>query len=327
MRVIIPGVVFEDTFADNVAYTLRKMGHEVITPPPTTQSKYSSRWRGLVRSAKRKISAQIESPYEEWLIRETRDQKPDVLLALTHQISDEALHECRRLAIRHCVAWWGDPPSNLHGMPFFSPMWDALFFKDPATVRKYRILGANAHLLHEAMNPDWHKPVAGRDSEHIAIVGNAYNLRQQLIRKLVLSGFDVRLFGPEIPIWSFPEVRRAYQGRYVVGEEKSRVFGMAAACVNTSQLNEGNSLNCRAFEVAAAGGVQLMEDRSIISECFEPGREILTFASWEQLRELLDKVMRFPAEVEPLRRAAARRAALEHTYELRLKVILEMIAG
>lgn len=33
MKIIIPDYVKEDTFTDNVVYTLRKLGHDVLTLP------------------------------------------------------------------------------------------------------------------------------------------------------------------------------------------------------------------------------------------------------------------------------------------------------
>ena len=49
------------------------------------------------------------------------------------------------------------------------------------------------------------------------------------------------------------------------------MFGEALACLNSFSPAEGDSLNCRAFEVAGAAGLQLIEDRPAIRECFDPG--------------------------------------------------------
>jgi spore maturation protein CgeB len=132
----------------------------------------------------------------------------------------------------------------------------------------------------------------------------------------------VALYGPKPPPWSIPQIKRAWTGRYLAREEKSRVFGAGLACLNTFTFNEGNSLNKRAFEIAGAGGLQLIEYRPIIQECFEPGKELLTFRSYEELRDHMARARSYPAEMVPIREAIARRALAEHTYRHRLSKIL-----
>ena len=107
-------------------------------------------------------------------------------------------------------------------------------------------------------------------------------------------------------------------------EEKSRVFGEALACLNSTHITEGNSLNCRAFEIAGAGGLQLIEYKPIIEKCFEPDKEVLVFKTYEQLLSHIERANRFPKEIAQIRLAGAKRALSEHTYEHRLKTILKM---
>ena len=171
------------------------------------------------------------------------------------------------------------------------------------------------------MNPAWHKPVAEQTNENVVVAGNFYGYRQFLVRELLQRGVKLAFYGGRLPRWVYPEIRRMHAGRYIVREEKSRVFGEAMACLNSTQIIEGNSLNCRAFEVAGAGGLQLMEYKPIISECFEPGKEILMFDSLDELMGHIERARRFPGETKKIREAAARRAHAEHTYKHRLERI------
>jgi spore maturation protein CgeB len=137
------------------------------------------------------------------------------------------------------------------------------------------------------------------------------------------DGVAFELYGARPPRWAHPEIKRLHTGKYVTGEEKSRVFGEGVACLNTFSLAEGNSLNCRAFEVAGAGGLQIIEYRPAIEECFEPGKELLTFQTYEELLEHIERARSHPQEMRPIREAGARRALAEHTYRHRLQVILD----
>ena len=143
--------------------------------------------------------------------------------------------------------------------------------------------------------------------------------------KLIRSGIDVAIYGSPAPGWAAKEVKKAHRNRYIVREEKSQVFGAALACLNGSPMCEGNALNCRAFEIAGAGGLQVLDFRPIVAECFEPGSEILLFHSFEELLEILRRATRAPEEMRAVREAGARRALAEHTYRHRLRSILGLV--
>jgi spore maturation protein CgeB len=154
-----------------------------------------------------------------------------------------------------------------------------------------------------------------------------YAFRQAVIFRLLEHGIPLSIFGPKPPVWALSAVKKQWSGTYVAREEKSRVFGEALACLNTFSLAEGNSLNCRAFEVAGAGGLQLIENRASITECFEPGRELLTFTTFEELLEHLERCRKRPSETESIRAAGARRALAEHTYRHRIEKIFAFLDG
>ncbi len=250
MRFIIPGPPSGDSFQENVAYTLRALGHEVIVPRERStlfrrvQSRYDD---FLSRTRARHVAT-----YEHWLLRAVASSKPDVLLCTTQVVTDDTLARLRQLGVRHLVAWWGDAPGQMRQMGLLSDLWTAIFLKDPDAVEKFRRVKLNAHLLHEAMNPAWHKP-------------------------------------------------------------------------NSTQFMEGNSLNCRAFEIAGAAGFQICEYRPIIEQCFVPGKELVVFRTYDELIEHVHRAIRFPSETRAIREAGARRALAEHTYRHRLHELLTTI--
>lgn len=325
MKVAIPGVLADDNFADNAAYTLRAMGHEVHTRPRTSNAWLASPARRYARALVQKVAPEWPSAEERWLLHLARTTRLDMVLALTQALSDETIFALKRAGVPHVVAWWGDAPANMRGMGLLSDGWDAVFLKDRNAVDKFRRVGIHAEHLHEAMNPSWHRPVAERENDTIAIVGNFYGYRQFLTRRLMDAGVPVALYGGRLPRWAAREIAARHSGRYVTREEKSRVFGAALACLNSTALSEGDALNCRAFEIAGAGGLQLLEYRPAVEDCFEPGREVLVFHSMEELIGLVAWARDNPEGARAVRRAGARRAVAEHTYEHRLRHILDVV--
>ncbi|HUS10200.1 MAG TPA: glycosyltransferase [Pyrinomonadaceae bacterium] len=325
MRILIPAFGFEDCFVDNVEKTLVEMGHEVRTLGYMSHKKYWTLPRYATRVAREMVMGDKPDRVGQKIIKLAKEFKPDVVLSVTGLVHPVVLEELGKFAAGRRVLWWGDPPANNQKWGILDPGWDWVYIKDRAAVNKLRLAGRNAHLLHEAMNPRWHKPVAGQRNGSVVVAGNYYAFRQAIILKLLADGVVFELYGARPPRWAHPEIKRLHTGKYVTGEEKSRVFGEGAACLNTFSLAEGNSLNCRAFEVAGAGGLQIIEYRSAIEECFEPGKELLTFQAYEELLDHLGRAQTHPEEARPIREAGARRALAEHTYRHRLQVILDNV--
>jgi spore maturation protein CgeB len=326
LKFIIPGQIYADSFAENVAFTLREMGYEVLTRPAIQPKQYHSRFRNYFRLVNQKLNPQGYLPPEEkWLLETARRERPNILLTLTQSVSELTLAELKRLGVTYRVAWWGDAPTNLKRLDLLSSEWDALFLKDREAVNRFRGLELKAYLLHEALNPAWHKPLAGQKNNQVVVAGNYYGHRQFLVRKLLGDGIELGLYGPNVPLWSFPEVKQHFNGRFIVKEEKSRVFGEGLACLNSTSFAEGNSLNCRAFEIAGAGGLQLLEHRPVIEECFEPGKEVLVYRTYQELLDQIERAKKYPAEMVAVREAGAKRALAEHTYRHRLTEILRTL--
>lgn len=324
--VLIAGPVFEDTFADNIIHTLRAMSILPLLDEKETRKGMFFQISRFASEFAERGGLDWPSAHQNRLLALARKHRPELFLSPTIACDDSFLLRLREAGVRHCVAWWGDAPGNMTRMGLLSREWDLLFFKDPDAVRKFQRVGLNAHLLHEAMNPIWHRPLAEQKNSELAVVGNFYGYRQFLVMELLKRGVQVGMYGGRLPRWSYPEIKRLHRHQYIVREGKSQVFGEAMACLNSTQIVEGNSLNCRAFEIAGAGGLQVMEYKPIISTCFEPGKEILTFDSLDELMAHLDRARRFPKEVRPIREAGARRALSSHTYRHRLEAIFRLVA-
>lgn len=326
MRIFLAGPHFEDGFVDNVASALASMGHEVFGMGQVDHAFYWSLPRRLLRMVEARVFGDKPRPDEIQLLAKIERARPDLLLALTWDIHPEILDRLGRILRGRRILWWGDAPANSQRWGLVNPGWDKVYVKDPDAVRKLLLAGKPSALLHEAMNPAWHRPVASRKNDALVVAGNYYAYRQAVLVRLIKDGVLLDLYGTKPPPWSAPEILRGFSGKYVMRDEKSRAFGEGMACLNTFALAEGNSLNCRAFEIAGAGGLQLIEHRPILEQCFEPGKEVLAFSTYEELLGHIDRARRSPSEVLPIREAGAKRALSEHTHRHRIEVILRDLA-
>lgn len=326
MKIIIPSYSLPDNFTENVAITLRMMGHEVLTAPVPVRL-IDQRVMHVMQLGFEKLALNVFTPQERWLRKSYKDFKPQVMIALTHSVNEELLLELRRSGVVN-VAWWGDTPANMRNQGLLCYGWDHIFMKDRYAVFKLNTLGLNAHFLPEAMNPLWHKPMYTSWGEDIVFAGNTYEYRHFLLRRMLERGCEnIKLYGNRPPRWADNEVKKLFQGKFVVKEEKSLIFGSAAVCVNSTSVSEGNSINCRTFEIAGAGGLQIMEYRQAIEDCFDPGREILTYSGIDDLIEKISVIQADRPAATAIRERAASRSRAEHTYQHRLTDILNFVRG
>src|SRR5206468_2991485 len=136
---------------------------------------------------------------ERELLKLARDFKPDLLLSTTGMLTPATLDELRKTVPGRRVLWWGDPPANSQRWGLLDPGWDFIYIKDNAAVTKLKLIGRNAFLLHEAMNPTKHKLVSRQRTQDLVFAGNYYAFRQAVILRLSRDGFVCQLYGPRPP--------------------------------------------------------------------------------------------------------------------------------
>jgi spore maturation protein CgeB len=322
MRVLIPYPANPDSFQDNVAHTLSKMGHDVRVAP---KSVLPNSWKPVaaLRRFARDVWPSTWDPCERFCVEAAREWQPDVVLCLTQTLNDEVLEALAKIGIRNRVAWWGDAPGNMQKFGLLSPWWTSIYIKDWFAVQKFQAVGINAQLLHEAMNPEWHKPTGESVNDSVAVVGNCYGYRQYQVNRLLAAGLNVRLFGPGPPRWASAHIRSLHEKQYVVKTRKSQIFEGAVASLNSTSFVEGDSLNCRAFEICGARGLQLLESRPCVAMCFEPGSEVLVYKSLDEVVEYVNRARSDKSWAERIRERGRARALAHHTYENRLKNIVQ----
>ena len=81
----------------------------------------------------------------------------------------------------------------------------------------------------------------------------------------------------------------------------------------------------RTFECAGYGIPQLVEHREGIEAYFEPDKEIAVYGNTEEMIEKVTALRGDRDRADVMARAARERAVREHTYEHRVKAMLEGI--
>ena len=219
----------------------------------------------------------------------------------------------------------------------------AQFFDYVFTIQKGRCLeeirkagAGQVHYLPTACNPLVHAPVELTDAEKerwgspLSFVGAGYYNRQQTFASL--SHYPLKIWGTEWPTGRPFDKLVQESGRRLKPEEYNKIFNATDVNINLHSSSErdgvdptGDFVNPRTFELASAGAFQLVDERSLLAECFVPGEEIVTFSSVEDLRQKIEYYRDRPNERMAVAEKARTRALRDHTYQKRLEQMLEYI--
>ena len=310
MKVFVTGPDAADSFTQNVAYTFREMGHDVRTDPGLTFGLQRSVLRRGLDEILTRTSRRFRLRNESRTTRRAAEFKPDLTVMCTQTFEPGTVETIRRVSGGRVVCWYGDSPTNLLRDHVVSGEYDVVFAKDPQFVETLRaMLGIEAHHLPEACNPAWHRPQAERAGDDVVVAG---------------AGLRIPRFGRAASAAG----RRGGAGLRSAALQLGRPGGARGAHgavprshVEGARIRRGAGLPEHVFAARAPGQRQLPDLRDLrlrsavadgaarLTEVFfEPGREYLAYADFEECLDHLKRLRRDYGEAREIRRRAAARA-------------------
>lgn len=100
------------------------------------------------------------------------------------------------------------------------------------------------------------------------------------------------------------------------------IYGHAGAVINLTGFQMPSGLNQRCYDVPAAGGFLLTDQRDALKEQFDPGINIVEFQSVEDLLEKWSYYSGHPEVYQEVIRQGRRRIVEQHTYRHRVREML-----
>lgn len=326
MNIGVIGPVGPDLFAENIIVTLRAMGHSVTALGSVRRRPRRRELQPLQDLAYRSIT--FEQHQQRRLPAAVRQYDLRLVISVESALLPGTVAAIRSAGAQ-IVLWFPDHLANLDRQLMLLAEYDALFFKDPILVeRLVSLLALPVHYLPEACNPMWHRPpmLSPDPTAHLVLAGNMYPSRVVLLDRLVAAGIPLRLYGYPFARWipSRPAFS-CHTGEMITRADKARIYRSAAGVLNNLHPSELTGVNCRLFEAAGSGGAVLCEDRAALADLFTPGSEVLPFTTFDELVDQARTLLADPEASNAIGDAAARRAHLDHTYELRLARIFDVL--
>ncbi|MEK9722015.1 MAG: glycosyltransferase [Rhodospirillaceae bacterium] len=321
---------------------LRSLGVEVGAYALTDRIAAASEWVALLqRRARRHDPSRPLMDRDERLNRIFDEASKDVLaMALDNRVDGvlvisgmflpgQTLYRLRRAGVPVGLLLTECPyDDDRHEK--LAPLVDIVWANERASVARLRAVQPQTYYLAAAYDSERHRDVAPDDAPDVAhhdvvFVGTAFRERLDLLAAVDWSGLDLGLYGNfTAGVGGHRATARCrrlldpyVRGGLVTNETTAELYRRAAIGLNlyrTSILFDGKthvvgaeSLNPRAYELAATGCFQISDWRAEVGDVF--GDSVPTFDDAADLGAMVRYYLAHPAERQARAREAQRRVA------------------
>ena len=260
----------------------------------------------------------------------------------------EVIAQVRAAGVYH-VLWYPDvTPKPRPEAVELAKHHDMFFTMAQGLVEPFRAAGVeNVEWLPEGTEPSVFEYDGISDTDRrtftcdVALVGKlesdnpAYMERWKLVKRIVDEEIDFKWWGPRInrKIGTFvlglllSKVSRAYGGRFVWNQTYAKAVRLSKIFLARDAYPHIRlSLSGRAFTAVGLGAFYLTFPTDGIEEMFEPGVEIVTFDSPDDMIDKIRYYLEHDDERDTIAAAGQKRVLAEHTYQKRFERMFDIIA-
>jgi len=315
-----------DSLESNMKDVFESMGHDVEYVEFLPHANLIKRIR-LTRILKLAVKSKILQKYNERrLVRIVLRSEFDCVIVFTYAANhlSPSTVAMMRIPGRKVIAWFVDASVNfLPGLFVLAP-YDQVFIADYGLYKFLREYSkATLVYMPEGHHPTRHilKKLPPYGTK-IAVVGTLYSTRVVQILKLIDAGHNFSFYGG-----ASQEISKTMKMFYadfnprIYYEEKAQIFAESLCVLNFPHASAWNSINCRVFEVLAAGGILVTPKNEAISHLIEDGKHAFLYDNLNELKEILETI-KSGAFDRPRMQTEARLLALENSLLVRAELIL-----
>lgn len=190
-----------------------------------------------------------------------------------------------------------ETPYELHKELSVARLVDGCWTNERSCLDEFQAANRNSGYIPHGWHPDRHKPgpQPGDDkvtAHDVVFVGSAFPERIRWFQSIDWSGIDLGLYGQWDALGSRSSLRQFVRGRVVDNTTAAALYRRAKVCLNlyrtmarSAPIRPAESLNPRAYELAACGAFHLSEPRAEVREVF--GELVPTFRTAHECSALL----------------------------------------
>lgn len=174
----------------------------------------------------------------------------------------------------------------------YIPFVDKLYVSDSAFISLAQNLGfKEAHFLQFGYNPALHVNLEQQRRNAINFIGSYTKERDVAFQALANCNFEI--YGSHWEKLSQLGTQWKVSNKKIDQNKVVSIYNATLTTLNVAQKsNIINMVNMRTFEAIACGSCLINDHVKDLEFCFEPGKEILVYATLEELNELTCKVFK-----------------------------------
>ncbi len=240
------------------------------------------------------------------------------------------------------VQWYPDPVIP-DWLPPYVKVPDIFFTMSEGLLDELRQYNSSVHFLSQAFSPSFFRinEISNRDiksySTDVTFVGNLgskpwYLQRRDYLQAVIRNGFKLKWWGPRLPrkFATLPlilgKLGRSYGGKFVWGEEHAKICRLSKIYLAFDAVpHVRKSMSERIYIAVGCGAFYMCHHVDGIEEVLEPGKEIVTFQSEEEMIDMIKYYLQHDELREKIAKAGQKRVLKDHTYEIRIRQMFEII--
>lgn len=271
------------------------------------------------------------------LIKAVKETKPDLVFIIRGaDFYPETLIKIKNENKVKLVCWWMEGSSDIEKSAEKAPYYDFYFINSRYAVKEHIKKGIkNCLYLPLGADTEFHKKISlingNRYKCDIGFVG-AWDQNRQIILQELENLDNVKIWGPK---WRKRNSKNSKMLKIIKGEglynkDIVNFFNTTKINININLRQNHNipsGANLRTFEITACSGFLLTDFVEELPELFRIPDEIEVFNTKDEFIDKVKYYIKNDSVREKIAENGYRRVIADHTYEIRMKQVLDTISG
>lgn len=273
------------------------------------------------------------------LLKTCEEYEPDAVFIMK---GETLFHETIRAIKRKCPVyfWWFDNPfeyAKIHSEILDNlKVANHVFIIEPYYIELLKEIGVKKiSYLGNGCEPKIYnrKPLSAEDKIKyecdLSFVGTCYPKRYQILKDLV--DYDLKIYGVQwFEFFKKGVVKKAgvtIKSGVVTPELQVKIFQNTKINLNFHRPNLVNCANQRTYEIACAGGFQLIHYKKLIADEFEEGKEMVYYRSLDDLKDKINYYLENENERKEIAHNSQKKCLESYTYSRRFEGVIGIMRG
>ncbi|MCF8540218.1 MAG: glycosyltransferase [Aurantimicrobium sp.] len=262
------------------------------------------------------------------LLNQVKRTKPDVLFIQDLNLIPRSF--ARELK-KHAGMMVGEIASPPPPKSYFLE-YDLIVSALPSIVSQVESWGVNSVYIPLAFDERWasFKSTSSRKIDAIFIGSFSRHQPQTipLLQSIASVAPGLHIFGPaNLEDLDRAGLRSFYHGE-AWGQDMFNLLANSKIVVNRHGTIAGDfAVNMRMYEATGSGAALVTENKSNLSEIFEPGREVIAYNNYDEAAASVLELLQDESRLSEVARNGQSRTLREHTYTMRASVLSSLLGG